>query len=337
MKHLLSDENLLLAVLILLIVQSEFSTAFITQPSQSAKTLVRNLKHQQAAQQVLVPQMTTSNSNNQHTEIEKAKSLISNAISIGAPAYNSGDIAGCARVYKSTALEITSSLASSSLLPENIGRGLEEAINTSYANAEEEAWAFRRQFDSILGYVIPFTPQNPSDETNEKLSRLESFTDDVLPAQPLIVNDNVMGGMSQCQYITESRLFYGFTSLQNNGGFASLRWRFRTNQNWSYAKGLYLKIKHTNPQTHTFSLIVKDTTCEQARGANFKTVISNPNESEDPIFIPFDSFDQMEQMGRKLNGPIFNRGAVTEIGLMAIKPSVVGDFELKIDDWGLYI
>mmetsp|Transcript_318 Transcript_318/g.335 ORF Transcript_318/g.335 Transcript_318/m.335 type:complete len:229 (+) Transcript_318:3-689(+) len=44
----------------------------------------------------------------------------------------------------------------------------------------------------------------------------------------------------------------------------------------------------------------------------------------------------MEQMGRQLSGPIFNPSAVSEIGIMAIKPSVVGDFELTIPEWGLY-
>ena len=131
--------------------------------------------------------MNTPNSNNQHTEIEKAKALISNVISIGSQAYNSEDIAGCACIYKSTALELTSSLASQTLLPENIERGLEKAINTLYVNAKEEACVFQRQFDSILGYVIPFTQQNPLDEINEKLSFFESFANDVLPASDCLV------------------------------------------------------------------------------------------------------------------------------------------------------
>ena len=53
--------------------------------------------------------------------------------------------------------------------------------------------------------------------------------------------------------------------------------------------------------------------------------------------IPFEAFDRMEQMGRPLPGaPVFDSGAVTELGLMAIKPTVVGAFELQIKDWGLY-
>jgi len=40
--------------------------------------------------------------------------------------------------------------------------------------------------------------------------------------------------------------------------------------------------------------------------------------------IPFQVFDQM---GRQLHGSLFNRGTVTELGLMSIKPSVVSALE----------
>ena len=116
---------------------------------------------------------------------------------------------------------------------------------------------------------------------------------------------------------------------------ASLRWRLNTIQNWSYAKGMYLKVKHSNPEQHTFRIILKDTTCEQVRGANFKNVFSNPNQVDEPIMIPFQVFDQMEQMGHQLRGSLFNRGSVTELGLMSIKLSVVGEFELVVKEWGL--
>ena len=50
---------------------------------------------------------------------------------------------------------------------------------------------------------------------------------------------------------------------------------------------------------------------------------------DEPIIIPFQVFDQMEQMGRQLHGSLFyNRGTATELGLMSIKPSVVGELEL---------
>lgn len=262
--------------------------------------------------------------------MDKAKSLISTAISIGVPAYNTGDIKECARVYKDTALTIAP------MLPSNLQAELGSTLRETFRDANEEAWAFRRNFDSIMEYVVPFGPQD-TDDASTSTFRLEPFTGSMIPLEPCVVNDNVMGGMSKGAWISSSKSFRGTTSLANNGGFSSLRWRFDRIQNWSYAKGIYLKVKHSNPTEHTFRVILKDTTCDRVRGANFKNVFGNPSQSiENPILIPFESFDQMEQMGRPLSGPVFDRSGVTELGVMAIKPTVVGDFELRIEEWGLY-
>ena len=53
-----------------------------------------------------------------------------------------------------------------------------------------------------------------------------------------------------------------------------------------YAKGIYLKVKHSNPEQHAFRIIFKDTTtCEQVRGANFKNVFSNPNKGTNQLYL----------------------------------------------------
>ena len=66
-------------------------------------------------------------------------------------------------------------------------------------------------------------------------------------------------------------------------------------------------------------------------------MFANPQQSDDPLLIPFSSITQMEQMGQPMVGaPAFNPSAVTEIGLMAIKPTVVGQFQLEFSEWGLY-
>jgi len=88
--------------------------------------------------------------------------------------------------------------------------------------------------------------------------------------------------------------------------------------------------------------------CERVRLANYKAVFANPiqndnnaendnNADDETLYIPFSVFNQMEQMGRALVGsPAFNPLAVTEIGIMAIKPTVVGEFHLEFSEWGLY-
>ena len=276
---------------------------------------------------------TSSNNEKSLMNLKRAKELISKAISLGAPAYNAGNKAKCAEVYTETAKEI------SSMVPATLQKKLLLEVDDSSSSIidhDAKAWALRRIFDSIVEYQMPIVPQTDYDDTTHTF---EPFSSTQLPNKPLGVMDNVMGGVSEGGWIEKSNTFFGRTSLQNNGGFASLRWRFPTVQNWSYAKGIYIKgLKHSNPEEHTYRIILKDTACEQIRLSNFKTVFANPMSANEPLLIPFEAFDQMEQMGNALVGaPAFNPSGVTEIGIMAIKPTVVGEFQLEFSEWGLYM
>eukprot|EP00984_Skeletonema_dohrnii_P008755 scaffold3267_cov130-Skeletonema_dohrnii-CCMP3373.AAC.7 len=224
------------------------------------------------------------------TNLTQAKQLISKAISIGAPAYNAGDINKCATVYQDTAKQITS-LG----IPSALQLDLLAEIDNETSNDNAKAWALRRIFDSIVDYTLPLTP---SPEPPISSVTLEPFTQTQLPNEPLGVMDNVMGGNSRGSWISKANTFFGETSLANNGGFASLRWRFSQKQNWSYAKGIYIKgLHHSKPMEHTFRIILKDDNCERVRLANYKVVFANPDQVQDqPPLIPFTEFDQMEQM-----------------------------------------
>ena len=282
--------------------------------------------------------------------LEQIKQQISRAISVGAPAYNAGDIKGCADTYAATAQTILGAL------PDQLRINLDKCLvdihgDAGNINDDARAWALRKQFDAILEYTPPFLPVSQKDSETVVL---EPFTSQQLPSQPIEVMDNVMGGVSSGGWTPSDASssssssvgkFCGTTSLANNGGFASLRWRFPRLQNWSYAKGIYLKVQHSNPGEHTFRLILKDATCERIRLANFKAVFANPSSSTanavdssgHAILIPFTEIGEIERMGNAMVGtPPFNPSAVTEIGIMAIKPTVVGDFEIEILDWGLF-
>lgn len=262
------------------------------------------------------------------TDLNQAKQQISQAIAIGAPAYNEGNIEKCATVYENTATEIAH------LLPTKLQtKLLSEVENDSYTNYDAKAWALRRVFDSIIEYQLPLVPQEVTNSIT-----YEPFTSNQLGCEPVGVMDSVMGGISRGGWIQKSNTFYGETSLANNGGFASLRWRFPTVQNWSYAKGIYIKgLKHSKAEEHTFNIILKDATCERVRLANYKVAFANPRRADQPLLIPFSVFNQMEQMGRAMVGsPAFSPMQVTEVGLMAIKPTVVGEFQLEFSEWGLY-
>jgi len=270
------------------------------------------------------------------SNLDQAKRTIERAISVGAPAYNSGDIRRCATLYDEAALQLLD------LVPSSLRTRLLEALAVGEDNNfDAKAWALRRVFDSISEYDMPYLPSSAIDDIS-----LEPFDRSQLGGGPVEVMDGVMGGLSSGSWTPERSAFHGHISLANNGGFASLRWRFPngSSRDWSHATGIYFKgLVHSKPEEHTFRVILKDQMCDRVRLSNYKATFANPRRnSEDTsssslLFIPFTAFDRMEQMGRVMQGsPAFDPRTVTEIGLMAIKPTVVGDFRLEFIEWGLY-
>ncbi len=75
------------------------------------------------------------------------------AISVGAPRYNRGDIAGCARLYFATALtlifaQVSRGFPGQARALDALKKGLGEA--QASADVEESAWALRHAFDRIV-------------------------------------------------------------------------------------------------------------------------------------------------------------------------------------------
>lgn len=80
--------------------------------------------------------------------LAQAQALIARAISIGAPAYNTGDKQGCYDVYSGTARAVLATVAG---LPEPAAVKLREALAKcdELENPDEQAWAMRHAFDAI--------------------------------------------------------------------------------------------------------------------------------------------------------------------------------------------
>ena len=189
-------------------------------------------------------------------------------------------------------------------------------------------------FDSIISYQLPLVPRVVTNET----VTFEPFSELQLGGKPVGAMDSVMGGISRGSWISKSNTFFGKTLLANNGGFALLRWRSPNVHNWSYATGIYIKgLKHYKAPEHMFRIILRDATCERFKLTNFKAVFATPEQVDQPLLIPFSVLGQMEQMGTAMvESPVFNPIQITEIWLMAIKPTVVGEFQFKFTEWGLY-
>ncbi|HLW02774.1 MAG TPA: hypothetical protein VKT82_29230 [Ktedonobacterales bacterium] len=81
------------------------------------------------------------------------QAMIENAIAVGAPRYNRGDIAGCARLYLATALtlvnaQINRGFSGQARALDTLKKGLAEA--QMLPSVDERAWALRHAFDRVL-------------------------------------------------------------------------------------------------------------------------------------------------------------------------------------------
>jgi hypothetical protein len=81
------------------------------------------------------------------------QAAIEEAISVGAPRYNRGDVAGCARLYQAMALtlvnaQISRGFAGQARAIDTLKKGLAEA--QMLTGVDERAWALRHAFDRVL-------------------------------------------------------------------------------------------------------------------------------------------------------------------------------------------
>ncbi len=85
--------------------------------------------------------------------LEEILTVLEAAISVGAPRYNRGDIAGCARLYLATALtlvnaQVSRGFAGQARALDTLKKGLSELPLLS--DVDERAWALRHAFDRVL-------------------------------------------------------------------------------------------------------------------------------------------------------------------------------------------
>lgn len=144
---------------------------------------------------------------------------LTRAVERGVPLFNQGMPEACAAVY-ATALE---GIANSD------GWGLEitQLANLRYQlemasaiqDPTERAWAYRRIIDALLSDELLVAPATDASRTLFDFSGASEFEN------WRIVVDGVMGGRSTGQLVSQqdTLLFTGETSLENNGGFSSIR------------------------------------------------------------------------------------------------------------------
>jgi len=178
-------------------------------------------------------------------QVAPLMTLLENAVSRGAPIFNDGNPAACAAIY-ATALEAAILVDGYGIEPQarrRIASRLAEI--DAMEDDREQAWAYRRIIDSLVSAISQGELAAPaaaraatagSDSTpasatvarasSHAASRMVFAFDDAAEAKRwATVLDGVMGGLSTGR-ISTSRgtvVFDGETSLENNGGFSSMR------------------------------------------------------------------------------------------------------------------
>lgn len=139
-----------------------------------------------------------------------------------------------------------------------------------------------------------------------------------------VVNDGVMGGLSKgnLKINTEGHAeFYGFVSLENNGGFSSIRHDFKRIDITSYSKlklrikgdgkRYQLRIKNNRRDYHSYIFYIQTTTEWQE------------------VEIPLEEFYPYFR-GYKLNKPNFNESYIEQFGIL-IGNKTAENFKLIVD------
>jgi len=181
-------------------------------------------------------------------QVSPLMTLLENAVSRGAPIFNDGNPAACAAIY-ATALEAAVLVDGYGIEPQarrRIASRLAEIA--AMDDPREQAWAYRRIIDSLVsaiaeggaaGAAATTSSRTPtrtatgvagsgvsSGKASHAASRMVFAFDDAAEAKRwATVLDGVMGGLSTGR-ISTSRgtvVFDGETSLENNGGFSSMR------------------------------------------------------------------------------------------------------------------
>lgn len=142
-----------------------------------------------------------------------------------------------------------------------------------------------------------------------------------------VINDGVMGGRSQGKalMLKNSILFQGKISLENNGGFSSLRSTFR-NRDLSAFKEVELRLK-SKGQTFAFTLETSDRFYQP----NYKYLLELEGDDWETINIDLKSFDQYrmgQATGKKIDPALLSK--IIRMGFINTGKKA-GDFSLEVD------
>lgn len=142
-----------------------------------------------------------------------------------------------------------------------------------------------------------------------------------------VVNDGVMGGRSQgnAQLTENSILFKGKVSLDNNGGFSSLRSQFSNQKLSNYSK-VEIRYRSTG-----ISLAMTLSVSQRWYVPNYKTSLSGTQGEWKTVTLPLQNF-QKHYIGKPMNETLneASKAEIIRLGFITDEKKY-GDFEFEID------
>ena len=142
-----------------------------------------------------------------------------------------------------------------------------------------------------------------------------------------IVNDTVMGGRSSSRWFSNSSTtstFEGFLSLQNNGGFASVRHELKK-IDLTNTDGIYLKVKGDG-RKYQFRI-----RSQVSRWANYSQEFKTKEGKVQTFYLPYKDF-KAGWRGRSITDlPVLTGKDIKGIGFL-LGDKIEGKFKLEVTD-----
>jgi monofunctional biosynthetic peptidoglycan transglycosylase len=153
------------------------------------------------------------------------------------------------------------------------------------------------------------------------------FTEPLEERQWTVVNDGVMGGLSRSRIeLTSARtaVFRGVLSLENSGGFASVR-RAQTDNYFAGCTGVVLRVKGDG-RTYQFRL----RTSEQFDGMAYRAEFRTQPDTWLTVRLPFSSFEPTFRGRIVPDAPPLRPENIQQLGFL-IADKQAGAFQIEID------
>jgi len=150
-----------------------------------------------------------------------------------------------------------------------------------------------------------------------------------------IVNDNVMGGISRSAIEMDKdgfAVFSGTVSLENNGGFASMRTQARSPADLSEFEGLSVRVFGDGK---TYSLRLRTVKNGRITPYSYEARFTTSGGEWETHKLPYRDFRAVFRGNSVRGNPELNSDAIIEIGFM-IQDRQTGPFSLSISGINVY-